>query len=74
MSYEVGVLFVPKFVLGDATARFFPLPEPAKNATTSASTAAVPPFPMPYDVELQPYGVDDKPFLMDYLLESMQQR
>lgn len=27
----------------------------------------IPPFPLPYDVPLTPYGPDDKPFLMDYL-------
>lgn len=84
MSYEAGVLFVPKFVLGDAAARFFPLPlRPANGdggggandggATTTTQPPSPPAFPMPYDVELLPYGADDRPFLMDYLLESMQQ-
>lgn len=63
MSYEAGVLFVPKFVLA-ADVRFFPL-----SKANGAATA--PPFPMPYDVALQPYGASDTPFLMDYLLEQM---
>lgn len=43
------------FQIGEDT---FPLGEPRDG---------IPPFPMPYDVPLTPYGTDDKPFLMDYL-------
>lgn len=61
MSYEAGVLFVPKFVLG-ATETSFPL----------VAGGAWPAFPMPYDHrELRAYGADDEPFVMDYLLERM---
>lgn len=61
MSYEAGVLFLPKFVLG-AGERCFPL----------VAGSAWPAFPMPYDyAELRPYGTDDEPFVMDYLLERM---
>lgn len=28
----------------------------------------VPEFPMPYDTPLTPYGMDDFPFLMDYIM------
>ena len=54
-NYEVGVLFLPKFVTGEET---FPLKSPREG---------VPPFPMPYDIPLTPYGPDDTPFLMDYI-------
>ncbi|KAM7350262.1 tyrosyl-DNA phosphodiesterase glaikit [Cochliomyia hominivorax] len=54
-NYEVGVMFLPKFVIGEDT---FPL---------GAARDGIPPFPLPYDVPLTPYGPDDKPFLMDYL-------
>lgn len=69
MSYEAGVLFVPKFVLRDDEARFFPMGRDA--STTQPNGGTVPPFPMPYDAELQPYGAADVPFVMDYLLERM---
>ncbi|XP_075154610.1 tyrosyl-DNA phosphodiesterase glaikit [Haematobia irritans] len=54
-NYEVGVLFLPRFVIGEDT---FPLGSPRDG---------IPPFPLPYDVPLSPYSIDDKPFLMDYL-------
>uniref|UniRef100_A0A1A9W6E8 PBZ-type domain-containing protein n=1 Tax=Glossina brevipalpis TaxID=37001 RepID=A0A1A9W6E8_9MUSC len=54
-NYEAGVLFLPRLITGEDT---FPL---------GASRDDVPPFPLPYDVPLTPYGLDDKPFLMDYL-------
>ncbi|XP_013100398.2 probable tyrosyl-DNA phosphodiesterase [Stomoxys calcitrans] len=54
-NYEVGVLFLPRFVIGEDT---FPLGSPRDG---------IPPFPLPYDVPLTPYSPDDKPFLMDYL-------
>ncbi|XP_043653403.1 probable tyrosyl-DNA phosphodiesterase isoform X2 [Drosophila teissieri] len=54
-NYEVGVLFLPRFVTGEDT---FPL---------GNNRDGVPAFPLPYDVPLTPYAPDDKPFLMDYL-------
>ncbi|XP_055370935.1 probable tyrosyl-DNA phosphodiesterase isoform X2 [Condylostylus longicornis] len=56
MNYEVGVLFLPKFITGENT---FPLKKDRDG---------VPAFPMPYDIPLRPYGTDDKPFVMDYLM------
>ncbi|XP_067639085.1 probable tyrosyl-DNA phosphodiesterase [Eurosta solidaginis] len=55
MNYEAGVLFLPKFVIGEDT---FPLGHVRDG---------IPSFPLPYDVPLTPYAPDDKPFLMDYL-------
>lgn len=85
MSYEAGVLFLPKFVLvkfvvfkfvrgndndliwlwlkNNKAEHVFPLGDDPKNG--------VPPFPMPYDLPLQPYTPDDTPFVMDYLLDTM---
>ncbi|KAG4076331.1 hypothetical protein HA402_005774 [Bradysia odoriphaga] len=57
MSYEAGVLFLPKFVLDDE--KYFPLHQHQNN---------VPPFPLPYDIPLKPYKPDDTPFFMDVLL------
>ncbi|XP_073834571.1 tyrosyl-DNA phosphodiesterase glaikit isoform X1 [Musca autumnalis] len=56
-NFEAGVLFLPRFVIGEDT---FPL---------GTSRDGIPPFPLPYDVPLTPYSPDDKPFLMDYLHE-----
>uniref|UniRef100_A0A1B0DJS2 PBZ-type domain-containing protein n=1 Tax=Phlebotomus papatasi TaxID=29031 RepID=A0A1B0DJS2_PHLPP len=59
MNYEAGVLFLPKFVTQTDT---FPL---------DGSSIAAKVFPMPYDIPLTPYGLDDSPFLMDYLHEAL---
>ncbi|XP_034099681.1 probable tyrosyl-DNA phosphodiesterase isoform X1 [Drosophila albomicans] len=48
-NYEAGVLFLPKFVIGDET---FPL---------CSSRNGFPPFSLPYDVPLTPYAADDVP-------------
>ncbi|XP_063223988.1 probable tyrosyl-DNA phosphodiesterase isoform X2 [Bacillus rossius redtenbacheri] len=58
MSYEAGVLFLPKFLVNDSV---FHLGE--ERSTT------VPPFPMPYDLPLLPYGPRDKPWVVEYLSE-----
>ncbi|XP_058463554.1 probable tyrosyl-DNA phosphodiesterase isoform X2 [Malaya genurostris] len=55
-SYEAGVLFLPKFVIGD---NFFPMDSKADLQHA--------PFPMPYDVPIIPYAPEDSPFFMDYL-------
>lgn len=47
------------YYLQKNTANFFPMNAPKDG---------VPPFPMPYDLPLIPYGADDTPFVMDYLL------
>ncbi|XP_059609535.1 probable tyrosyl-DNA phosphodiesterase isoform X2 [Phlebotomus argentipes] len=57
-NYEAGVLFLPKFITQEET---FPL--------DSTSPGKV--FSMPYDIPLTPYGLDDSPFLMDYLHEAL---
>lgn len=61
MNYEVGVLFLPQFIIGQET---FPF----DNQGDAKG------FPVPYDVPLTPYGIDDVPFLMDYLRETMKSR
>lgn len=55
-NYEAGVLFLPKFVIGKD---LFPM---------KGFKDEDPPFPIPYDIPLTPYGRDDTPFVMDYLM------
>ncbi|XP_021706145.1 probable tyrosyl-DNA phosphodiesterase isoform X1 [Aedes aegypti] len=55
-SYEAGVLFLPKFVIEE---NFFPM--------ESKPGQQHPQFPMPYDVPIIPYALEDTPFFMDYL-------
>lgn len=73
-NYEVGVLFLPKFVVS-----LFLYFEKNLIGSTSFQTGdetfpmsgerdGVPEFPMPYDTPLTPYGLDDFPFLMDYIM------
>uniref|UniRef100_A0A8D8DI93 Probable tyrosyl-DNA phosphodiesterase n=1 Tax=Culex pipiens TaxID=7175 RepID=A0A8D8DI93_CULPI len=57
-SYEVGVLFLPKFVIDE---NFFPM------ESKSSGDNKHPAFPMPYDVPIIPYAPEDSPFFMDYL-------
>uniref|UniRef100_A0A8D8GIV0 Probable tyrosyl-DNA phosphodiesterase n=1 Tax=Culex pipiens TaxID=7175 RepID=A0A8D8GIV0_CULPI len=57
-SYEVGVLFLPKFVIDE---NFFPMD------SKSSGDKKHPAFPMPYDVPIIPYAPEDSPFFMDYL-------
>lgn len=54
-NYEVGVLFLPQFILG--TDHF-----PMENLDTT-----LPPFPTLYDVPLKPYDCEDIPFLSEEL-------
>ncbi|XP_026481954.1 probable tyrosyl-DNA phosphodiesterase [Ctenocephalides felis] len=51
-SYEIGVLFLPKFVLGTD---LLPLTDSKEG----------PAFPMPYDLPLVPYGDSDQMFFTD---------
>ncbi|GFY61074.1 tyrosyl-DNA phosphodiesterase 1 [Trichonephila inaurata madagascariensis] len=53
-SYELGVLFLPKFFGID----FFSIPG---NAKTDMSKL----FPIPYDIPLEPYSKDDEPWIWD---------
>uniref|UniRef100_A0A2M4APT8 Putative tyrosyl-dna phosphodiesterase n=3 Tax=Anopheles triannulatus TaxID=58253 RepID=A0A2M4APT8_9DIPT len=55
-SYEAGVLFLPKLLLGED---FFPMEADEKH----------PRFPMPYDIPIVPYAPDDTPFFIDDLRE-----
>ncbi|XP_054269494.1 probable tyrosyl-DNA phosphodiesterase isoform X2 [Macrosteles quadrilineatus] len=55
LSYEAGVLFIPKFVTGTLS---FPV---------SQVTGGAQEFPMPYDVPLTPYTSSDVPWFMDNL-------
>ena len=57
MSYEAGVLLLPKFVLNDVE-KVFDL----------GSDKCL----LPYDWPLTPYEEDDSPFFMDYLEEYVQ--
>ncbi|XP_076641218.1 tyrosyl-DNA phosphodiesterase glaikit [Halictus rubicundus] len=54
MSYEAGVIFIPKFITGSET---FPVHEEEKN---------VPVFPIPYDRPLKKYEPGDKPFVTEF--------
>ncbi|XP_076276415.1 tyrosyl-DNA phosphodiesterase glaikit [Lasioglossum baleicum] len=54
MSYEAGVIFIPKFITGSTT---FPVHEEEKN---------VPVFPIPYDRPLKKYEPGDKPFVTEF--------
>ncbi|XP_053973782.1 probable tyrosyl-DNA phosphodiesterase [Hylaeus volcanicus] len=54
MSYEAGVIFIPKFIIKGSTT--FPIKE---------EEAGVPVFPIPYDRPLTKYEPGDKPFVMD---------
>ena len=53
-SYEVGVLFLPKFVTG-------------KSVFSLKSGDSEPKFYLPYDLPLQKFGPSDSPWLYDYL-------
>uniref|UniRef100_A0A1B6DYN1 Tyrosyl-DNA phosphodiesterase n=1 Tax=Clastoptera arizonana TaxID=38151 RepID=A0A1B6DYN1_9HEMI len=57
LSYEAGVLFIPKFINGGYT---FPV-------TKEVDSKDIPVFPLPYDLPLLPYSSRDKPFLIDIL-------
>uniref|UniRef100_A0A182Q0N0 Aprataxin and PNK-like factor PBZ domain-containing protein n=1 Tax=Anopheles farauti TaxID=69004 RepID=A0A182Q0N0_9DIPT len=56
-NYEAGVLFMPNIMLNEDV---FPMHPNGKH----------PPFPMPYDVPLVPYGPDDEPYLYDLDLDE----
>ncbi|KAG5344353.1 TYDP1 phosphodiesterase, partial [Acromyrmex heyeri] len=55
-NYEAGVLFVPKFITGTTT---FPVGE--------EEDAAVPMFPIPYDLPLSRYESGDSPFVNKFV-------
>lgn len=57
-NYEVGVLFLPKFV---TNTEYFSLDE--SDQTTV-------PFPKVYDIPLTKYAIDDTPFLSDILFDQ----
>ncbi|XP_046686280.1 probable tyrosyl-DNA phosphodiesterase [Homalodisca vitripennis] len=56
LSYEAGVLFLPKFVVGSNS---FPIKEEVAGD--------MPVFPMPYDLPLTPFSSRDVPWFMDNL-------
>ncbi|XP_019888615.1 probable tyrosyl-DNA phosphodiesterase isoform X2 [Ooceraea biroi] len=56
MSYEAGVVFIPKFITGATT---FPIQD--------EDDPAVPVFPISYDLPLSRYGSSDKPFVSEFL-------
>lgn len=55
-NYEAGVLFLPKFVVPNAT--HFSMDESDNNTKV---------FPFPYDIPLTKYVIDDTPFCIDVL-------
>ncbi|XP_018347771.1 PREDICTED: probable tyrosyl-DNA phosphodiesterase [Trachymyrmex septentrionalis] len=55
-NYEAGVIFIPKFITGTIT---FPVGE--------EQNAAVPVFPIPYDLPLSRYESDDSPFVNEFV-------
>lgn len=59
-NYEMGVLFLPKVMIERDT---FPLKSMGDGKLD---------FPMPYDLPLVPYSIDDTPFFSDYLINAMQ--
>ncbi|XP_011167132.1 probable tyrosyl-DNA phosphodiesterase isoform X1 [Solenopsis invicta] len=56
MSYEAGVVFIPKFITGTTT---FPIED--------EEDPAVPVFPIPYDLPLCRYESSDRPFVSEFL-------
>ncbi|XP_015521405.1 probable tyrosyl-DNA phosphodiesterase [Neodiprion lecontei] len=55
MSYEAGIIFVPKLVTGNTVFNI-------KRETPDGT----PRFPIPYDVPLTRYEAQDKPFVMEF--------
>lgn len=58
MSYEAGVLFLPKLLLNEPV---FALEKDAVQGDFSC------PFPLPWDLPLSAYGADDVPWVNEYL-------
>lgn len=58
-NYEVGVLFLPRVMIDRST---FPL---------KGKNGEIPEFPLPYDLPLVPYSIDDTPFFSDYLMSAL---
>ncbi|XP_050443691.1 probable tyrosyl-DNA phosphodiesterase [Adelges cooleyi] len=56
MSQEVGVLFLPQFLIGCDT---FPLDKTQHGRTI--------PFPLPFDLPLTPYSINDQPWRADVI-------
>ncbi|XP_018312035.1 probable tyrosyl-DNA phosphodiesterase [Mycetomoellerius zeteki] len=56
MSYEAGVIFIPKLITGTTT---FPIED--------EEDPAVPVFPIPYDLPLCRYESSDSPFVCEFL-------
>ncbi|XP_022191295.2 probable tyrosyl-DNA phosphodiesterase [Nilaparvata lugens] len=58
MSYEAGVMFIPKFLVKED---YFPI------KSDEGCDKEIPLFPMPYDLPLVPYKSTDVPWFMDNL-------
>ncbi|KAJ4441092.1 hypothetical protein ANN_10942 [Periplaneta americana] len=58
MSYEAGVLFLPKLLVNESVF----------NLEGSATSEKNPPFPLPWDLPLSAYGANDKPWVNEYML------
>lgn len=54
----MGIIYFFHLQIGEET---FPLENIGNN---------IPPFPLPYDVPLTPYGPDDKPFVAEDVSED----
>ncbi|XP_043286446.1 probable tyrosyl-DNA phosphodiesterase isoform X2 [Venturia canescens] len=61
LSYEAGVVFIPKFVTGEED--FSTCDDPTRSSPT---------FPMPYDLPLTPYSSTDRPFVDDFFRDNYQ--
>ncbi|PSN34604.1 putative tyrosyl-DNA phosphodiesterase [Blattella germanica] len=58
MSYEAGVLFLPKLLVNE---QVFRLDGDIKGPDHN------PPFPLPWDLPLSAYAADDEPFVHEYM-------
>jgi len=59
MSYEAGVVWLPKFVTGEEVFKTVPFRERQPGSRS---------FPLHYDLPLLKYGKEDRPWLYDFLL------
>lgn len=60
MSYEAGVVWLPKFVTGEEVFKTVPFKERQPGSDS---------FPLHYDLPLTKYGYGERPWLYDFLLK-----
>lgn len=69
-SYELGVLFIPKFIdLSCTTFSVVPDFSTLKNANLSEASIF-----LPYDLPLEQYGPNDKPWTCDSSMDGLTDR